>query len=347
MSMVDAPQDGRPCIMIRDPERMRRYNVAASRAKDQLWLFHTPTLNDLRPECLRYALLHHCLHPSVEQKTGPIDIEQIRRLANSPDRVGSMPPQPFDSWFEVDVYLRVVDRQYRVTPQVPVAGYRIDLVVEGLQGRLALECDGDEWHGEDAFESDSRRQRNLERCGWTFVRIRGGAFYRDPDNALAPLWSKLDELNIVRKVEGDARSLVPNPENTINDSCLSNFTLPDVTDDAIADSDEDTQDEVDEDVTQQPANSANTVGLQAPQKAAPSATESVFIEDNSESLESAILSLVNSKPGIDLNGVIKTLVDARVSDSKADIEYCVEKCINHGQLAYRGFAIKLFIANSK
>ena len=32
-------------------------------------------------------------------------------------------------------------------PQFEIAGYRIDLVVEGMQGRLAVECDGDAWHG--------------------------------------------------------------------------------------------------------------------------------------------------------------------------------------------------------
>ena len=36
LSMVDAPEDGRTCRMVRDPETQRRFNVAASRAKDQL-----------------------------------------------------------------------------------------------------------------------------------------------------------------------------------------------------------------------------------------------------------------------------------------------------------------------
>jgi very-short-patch-repair endonuclease len=55
--------------------------------------------------------------------------------------------------------------------------YRIDLVVEGMQGRLAVECDGDQWHGPDRYEQDMARQRDLERAGWNFVRIRGGDFY--------------------------------------------------------------------------------------------------------------------------------------------------------------------------
>jgi hypothetical protein len=43
------------------------------------------------------------------------------------------------------------------------------------------------------------RQRQLERCGWTFWRVRGGQFYRDPDTALHPLWQVLDERKIYPK----------------------------------------------------------------------------------------------------------------------------------------------------
>jgi hypothetical protein len=42
-----------------------------------------------------------------------------------------------------------------------------------VQGRLAVECDGDEWHGPDRYEQDMARQRDLERAGWQFVRFRG------------------------------------------------------------------------------------------------------------------------------------------------------------------------------
>jgi len=106
------------------------------------------------------------------------------------------PPEPFDSWFEVDVYLQLHDRGFRVIPQYRAANYKIDLVVEGMKGRLAVECDGDEWHGPEEYEKDMARQRILERAKWVFWRIRGSAYYRDPTQALEPLWQKLDELNI-------------------------------------------------------------------------------------------------------------------------------------------------------
>src|SRR5205814_10168743 len=65
-----------------------------------------------------------------------------------------------------------------------------------MQGRLAVECDGDQWHGPDRYEQDMARQRDLERAGWQFVRIRGGDFYRGPAEAMEPLWKELHRLGI-------------------------------------------------------------------------------------------------------------------------------------------------------
>jgi very-short-patch-repair endonuclease len=100
------------------------------------------------------------------------------------------------SLFEQRVYLKIKGRGYRVRPQVPAYGYRIDLVVTGGENRLAVECDGDEWHGAEQFEKDLARQQDLERVGWRFVRIRESEFYLDPEAALRSLWLKLGEVGI-------------------------------------------------------------------------------------------------------------------------------------------------------
>lgn len=51
-----------------------------------------------------------------------------------------------DSPFEVDVLRMILAKGYKVTPQVKVGQYRINLVIEGLRDRLAVECDGEKWH---------------------------------------------------------------------------------------------------------------------------------------------------------------------------------------------------------
>lgn len=180
LSMVAAPGETRIGALTADSAR-QRFNVAVSRAQDQLWLFHTATLDVLSDLCMRYRLLKYMLEP--------------KRESSAEDK------QLFDSEFERAVYQRISDRGFYVRTQVCIGDptnhrYRIDLVVEGMQGRIALECDGDHWHGPDRYEHDMARQRDLERAGWQFVRIRGGDFYRDPESAMQPVWSELDRLGI-------------------------------------------------------------------------------------------------------------------------------------------------------
>ena len=102
----------------------------------------------------------------------------------------------FESPFEEAIYDWLTFRGYRVTPQVKVGNYRIDLVVEGINSRLAVECDGDRWHPIDQWSSDRLRQRQIERAGWKFWRVWGSAFYGDPDAAMRNILPLLEELDI-------------------------------------------------------------------------------------------------------------------------------------------------------
>lgn len=190
LSMVAAATPGRRLGALTSQLFVQRYNVAASRAKDQLWLFHSVALEDLgNPEDMRFALLDYCY--------GVINRAQIgdeRVLTEAvPENVLV---DPFDSLFEQRVFNRLFDRGFTVIAQYPAEGYSIDLVVVGSKARLAVECDGDEWHGPTAYEADLARQRDLERCGWQFFRIRESAFYVDQAATLEALWQTLDELAI-------------------------------------------------------------------------------------------------------------------------------------------------------
>ena len=55
LSMVAAPNE-RIGPLVKESDK-RRFNVAASRARDQLWLFYSANLNDLNPNCMRYKFL--------------------------------------------------------------------------------------------------------------------------------------------------------------------------------------------------------------------------------------------------------------------------------------------------
>jgi very-short-patch-repair endonuclease len=101
-----------------------------------------------------------------------------------------------DSEFERLVLKDLKIKGYRVTTQWKVGSYRIDLVVEGVRERLAIECDGDRFHTLENLQADMERQAVLERLGWRFIRVRGSEFFRDPDRALIPLYERLERMGI-------------------------------------------------------------------------------------------------------------------------------------------------------
>jgi very-short-patch-repair endonuclease len=102
-----------------------------------------------------------------------------------------------ESGFEREVFTALTGRGYRVTPQVPAGGFRIDLVVEGaLDRRLAIECDGDAFHGPSQWETDIRRQRVLERAGWVFWRCFASTWISRRDEVLGELAARLQAMGI-------------------------------------------------------------------------------------------------------------------------------------------------------
>ncbi len=190
LSMVSAPEPGQRMGALTVEANVQRYNVAASRAKDQMWVFHTVRLDQLtNVEDMRFALLDYCYHGVRGRR---LDANgQVSGLVPEDRRV-----DPFDSLFEQRVHNRIVERGYTVIPQYEAMGYRIDLVVVGAKGSLAVECDGDYWHGPDQYLADLARERDLRRNDWEFFRIRESAFYVDAPAVLSQLWATLDELEI-------------------------------------------------------------------------------------------------------------------------------------------------------
>jgi very-short-patch-repair endonuclease len=157
----------------------KRFNVATSRARDQLWVMHS-------------------FDPDRHLKAGDMRLQLLQHMKNPWAAVDaySNEEKKADSDFERQVMKRLVDAGYRVRAQWQVGYYRIDLVVEGDGKRLAIECDGDRYHPLDKLEDDIARQTVLERLGWQFVRIRGSAFYRSQIEAMRPVFDKLEELGI-------------------------------------------------------------------------------------------------------------------------------------------------------
>ena len=182
LSMVDMPGANGPLPLRQegsDNTFKKRFNVAASRARDQMWVVHSlDPETDLKPGDIRRKLIEHAKDPYA-----------LVRLLDTKEQLT-------ESEFEKQVLRRLVQVGYRVRPQWPVGAYRIDLVVEGNGKRLAVECDGDRWHPHEKLAEDMERQAILERLGWRFVRIRGSQFFRNPEQAMEVVFSRLQALDI-------------------------------------------------------------------------------------------------------------------------------------------------------
>ncbi|MBU6145195.1 MAG: DUF559 domain-containing protein, partial [Paenibacillaceae bacterium] len=162
LSLVAAAHEKNITAMTRDAYA-QRFNVAASRARDQMVLVRSCTPEQLSDkDVLRRGLIAHFAAPFLVDEQYA---EEMRTQCASD--------------FERAVYDVLIERGYRVRTQVRVGNYRIDLVVEGNNDeRIAIECDGDAFHGPDRWEADIRRQRVLERAGWTFWRCFASTWIR-------------------------------------------------------------------------------------------------------------------------------------------------------------------------
>ncbi|MFD1611815.1 AAA domain-containing protein [Sphingomonas tabacisoli] len=159
----------------------QRFNVAASRARDRMVLVRSVQPEELsQADKLRRALIQHFRAPfAADTKL----VEDRRKRCESP--------------FEEEMFDLLVERGYRVDTQVAVGHKRIDLIVEGGEDRrLAIECDGDAYHGPDRWPEDMARQRMLERAGWTVWRCFASRFIRERDAVLNELIETLTSLGI-------------------------------------------------------------------------------------------------------------------------------------------------------
>jgi len=205
LSVVDSSPEQPPLSMRQEgPKKIfkKRFNVAASRARNQMWVVHS--LNhetDLQVGDYRRRLIEHALDPEAWER------ELEKRLAKV---------DPRSIVFEGTVLRRLMERGYNVRPQYKAGAYSIDLVVIGNGRRLAIECDGEEFHGPEKLQEDLDREAVLRRVGhWTFVRIRGSLFFRDEDRALEPVFRRLEELGITPEIIPSASSAAPEHDEVV------------------------------------------------------------------------------------------------------------------------------------
>ncbi|MGK0468809.1 AAA domain-containing protein, partial [Clostridium sp.] len=189
LSMVDANAGEGPMRLTSygtDNLYKKRYNVAVSRARDQLWLIYSmDSDNDLKSGDIRKGLIEYCKNYKSRQS----DFEKNVLKA--------------ESEFEKRVMKYLIERGYKISPQWEVGSFRIDMVAIYKNKKIAIECDGERWHGEDKLEEDMNRQGILERLGWRFIRIRGSEFFSGEADAMENVIRKLNDLDIYPDEKSD------------------------------------------------------------------------------------------------------------------------------------------------
>jgi len=206
LSMVD---DKRTSRTVSGRLYEQRYNVAASRARDRMYLYRSIQLEELNQNDLKAKLINHFNQPF---RNNTDQVTDLRERCESP--------------YEREVFDNLLSLGYRVTPQVPVGSYRIDLVVEGENDRrLAVECDGDKYHGPGQWIYDMRRQRVLERAGWSFWRCFASSFIMDKKSCIQDLIATLEKMGIQPGVISETK-LSRFTEHRFITPNLNNFEQP-------------------------------------------------------------------------------------------------------------------------
>lgn len=193
LSLVDSGDGPGPLSMMGfgvDDAMRKRYNVAASRAKDQLWVVHSlDAANDLKPGDMRKRLIDYAANPHA------LDVQHTEIEAHS------------ESPFESAVATNLSDRGYHLVQQWKVGAYHLDMVALCGKKMVAIECDGERWHsGEEKVREDMERQTILERLGWRFIRIRGSEYYRAPEETMERVVSELTAFGIEPETAGGSNS---------------------------------------------------------------------------------------------------------------------------------------------
>ncbi|SFJ18556.1 endonuclease domain-containing protein [Thermoflavimicrobium dichotomicum] len=77
-----------------------------------------------------------------------------------------------DSYIERRLYQALKREGYRVKTQYRIRGYDVDIVIPRY--RLAIECDGRQWHrSSEQKKRDRRKSAKIAKAGWKVMRFTG------------------------------------------------------------------------------------------------------------------------------------------------------------------------------
>ena len=182
ISLVDSSEENKSLRLVGEGVEgatRKRYNVAISRAKDQLWIVHSIDKNSLKEGDLRKELFDYI--DSLKENTF-----EKSAIENSTA-----------SDFENEVARHLLEKNYTIKQKWRIGSYDIDMVAIYDDKKIAIECDGKTLnHTEEEVIANLEEQEILERCGWEFIRVRASEYFRNPEKAIKDLIIQLDDKGV-------------------------------------------------------------------------------------------------------------------------------------------------------
>ena len=199
ISLVDSSEENKSLRLVGEGVEgaiRKRYNVAISRAKDQLWIVHSIDKNSLKEGDLRKELFEYI----DSLKENAFDKTAIENITASD--------------FENEVARHLLEKNYTIKQKWRVGSYDIDMVAIYDDKKIAIECDGKILnHTEEEVIANLEEQEILERCGWEFIRVRASEYFRNPEKAIKDLIIQLDDKGVYpnhKEVYSDKNELLNN-----------------------------------------------------------------------------------------------------------------------------------------
>lgn len=199
ISLVDSSEENKFLRLVGEGVEgaiRKRYNVAISRAKDQLWIIHSIDKNTLKDGDLRKELFEYI--DSLKENSFENTIFENSTASD----------------FENEVAKHLLEKNYTIRQKWRVGSYDIDMVAIYDDKKIAIECDGKTLnHTEDEVVANLEEQEILERCGWEFIRVRASEYFRNPEKAIKDIIIQLDDKGIYpnqKKIYIDKNDLLTN-----------------------------------------------------------------------------------------------------------------------------------------
>ena len=163
----------------------RRLNVLFTRAKRKM-----VTFTSLKPTDI---IVNDTKHSGVKMLRDWLEYCQTKNIP-SHQQGGEETESPFEDY----VARQIEALGCSVTPQVGVAGFRIDLGVRHPDWPygfiLGVECDGATYHSpKSSRDRDRLRQEVLEGLGWRLYRIWSTDWFRNPNNEVKALQDAINK----------------------------------------------------------------------------------------------------------------------------------------------------------